>query len=58
MLSADKTITGVVRSILQTVTTLGQIPDKLFQNKTLVHLDHDSKSFSKNLSEKTYQKVN
>ena len=43
------TITEAVKSRLQVVTALGQISDKLFQNKILAYLEHDSKSSSKEI---------
>lgn len=48
-LSADATLTGVVKSRLQAVTASGQISDKLFRNKIFVHLEYSSKSFSKEI---------
>lgn len=47
--SVDATITGAVKDRLQAVTALGQISDKLLQNEILLHLKHDSKSFSKKI---------
>lgn len=48
-LSVDANITGAVKGRLQAMTALGQISDKLFQNKILLYLKHDSKSFSKDI---------
>lgn len=48
-LSADATLTGVVKRRLQAVTASGRISDKLFQNNILVHLEHNSKFFSKEI---------